>query len=61
MKSTGEKIKLAESESGHLIVNVGKTVENNKEEVVSEILFMKKNKHYEMQKLRKIHRVSPLS
>ena len=38
-------------------MNVGKTVENNKDEVVSEILFMKKNKHYEMQKLRKIHRV----
>ena len=57
LKATNETIKLQESESGHLTVNVGKTVENNREEIIQEIFMIKKKKEYSMQKLKKLHRV----
>ena len=57
LKVTNETIKLQESETGHLTVNVGKTFDNNKEELIHEILLIKKKKEYSMQKLKKLHRV----
>ena len=57
LKATNETIKLKETESGHLSVNVGKTIENNREEVVHEILLIKKKKEYSMMKLKKLHRI----
>ena len=44
LKVTDETTKLQESDSGHLTVNVGKTVDNNKEEFIQEILLIKKKK-----------------
>ena len=46
LKVTDETIKLKESPSGHLTVNVGKTLDHNKEEMVKEILIIKKSKKY---------------
>ena len=57
LKITDETINLKESQSGHLTVNVGKTVVNNKEEMIKEILIIKKSREYSMMKLKKLHRV----
>ena len=57
LKITDETINLKESESGHLTVNVGKIIVNNKEEMIKEILIIKKSREYSMMKLKKLHRV----
>ena len=57
LKKTKETVKLNETESGHLVLNVGKTIFHNKEELVNEILFIKKKKDYKMVNLKKLHRV----
>ena len=57
LKETNEEIPLEESESGHLMINVGKTIEQNADEVVEKVFLISKKKDYRMNKLKKIHQV----
>ena len=47
---------MEETSSGHLVINLGKDIENDKDEVVKKLYFIKEQKDYNMKDLKKIHR-----
>ena len=57
LKATGDTIQLTESESGHLTLNVAKSIDNDGDEMMREIFMITKKKDYKMKELKKIHRI----
>ena len=60
IRKTNETIKLNETASGHLTINVAKTLPENKEEFLREIFLIKKKKKnhsFKMAELKKVHHV----
>ena len=54
---TDETIQLKETTSGHLIINVAKTVDEYKDEFIKEVFMIQQRKKYDMKSLKKLHRV----
>ena len=57
IKKTNETVKLNETKSGHLTLNMARTLPENSEEFLKEIFLIKKKKSYRMKELKKVHRV----
>ena len=57
IRKTDETIKLNETKSGHLTLNLAKTIADNAEDFIKEILLVKKEKKFKMRELKRIHRI----
>ena len=57
IRTTGEIIQLEETSTGHLVLNMAKNVDKNKEELIKELFLIKKKKDYNMKDMKKIHRL----
>ena len=57
LKSTGETIQLEVTSTGHLVMNLGKDLKNDKEEAIQQLFLMKKEKKYGMKEVKKLHRI----
>ena len=57
LDKTKEKVDLKETKTGHLVVNLGKSIDEDADEALKEVLLMKKEQNYNMKDLKKIHRV----
>ena len=57
LRNSGETVQMEETSSGHLVINLAKDLDSNKEEAIQELFLMKQTKQYNMKDLKKLHRV----
>ena len=52
---TGDIIKIKETESGHMVINLTKTPDEDKEELMHEVLMVQNDDELDETKVKKIH------
>ena len=57
LRKSGETVRMEETSSGHLVIDLGKNLKKDKKEAIKQLFLMKKNKQYNMKDLKKLHRV----
>ena len=57
LRKSGETIRMEETSTGHLVINLSKDLKKDKDEAIQELFLMKQNKDYNVKSLKKLHRV----